>query len=467
MRSFPRGQSLIEIVIAIGLLVLTLGAAASLLTHQLSSLNISRNTSRAINLAEEGLEASRMIRDRDWNLLSSGAHGLVFSNSAWSFQGTSDTTNGFSRTITITDLSATERQLTSTITWVDQGNRTRSISFNTTFSNWRAIGGTLLHGDWLHPQTLGSVDLGPGNSGTDLAVNSKIIYMTAIAASGSKDDFYIIDATDGSQPFINGSLNTGPGLNKVAVAGNYAYVANHSNTNQLQIINVSDPASPTLISSTTLNNEKGLSVAVAGNYAYVGTKINSNKEFYIIDVSNPASPIIKGSLEINDDVNDLFVYKNHVYLATSKDTQEFIVVDPTDPANPTQVAAINPNGTLNGLGLYINSQNDHASLTRQYGGAGSPDLTVIDVSNPAVPATLGSYNVSGDVNAVVTADNLAFLGTSYSNMEFQIFDISNPSLIYFYSGLNFPQMATSLALEDNIVYVSVRSNDALRIITSQ
>ena len=35
-----------------------------------------------------------------------------------------------------------------------------------------------------------------------------------------------------------------------------------------------------------------------------------------------------------------------------------------------------------------------------------------------------------------------------------------------HSSFNFPQVATGVDYEDNLVYVSVRSNDALRIITS-
>ncbi|GAH25486.1 unnamed protein product, partial [marine sediment metagenome] len=45
-------------------------------------------------------------------------------------------------------------------------------------------------------------------------------------------------------------------------------------------------------------------------------------------------------------------------------------------------------------------------------------------------------------------------------------NISNPGNIELWSSFNFPQVATGIDYEDNVVYVSVRSNDALRIITS-
>ena len=68
---------------------------------------------------------------------------------------------------------------------------------------------------------------------------------------------------------------------------------------------------------------------------------------------------------------------------------------------------------------------------------------------------------------VVARDDLAFIASSNSNREFQVINISDPNNPSLWSYFNFPQVATGIDYEDNLVYVSVRSNDALRIITSQ
>ena len=72
-----------------------------------------------------------------------------------------------------------------------------------------------------------------------------------------------------------------------------------------------------------------------------------------------------------------------------------------------------------------------------------------------------------DVDAALAADSILFLGTANSNLEFQTYINSDPTNLVYYSGLNFPQVANDIVLENNIIYVAVRSNDALRIITSQ
>ncbi len=472
LNNSKRGQSLVEVIISVGLFALAISGAFLLLNNQLSNLQIIRNTLTASVKAEEGLEAARLIRDRNWDELTAGTHGLSLSANTWQFQGSSDIGNGFTRTITVSDLSSNERTVSSSISW-QAFPSVQNITLTTIFSNWRNLLTQLLSGNWGNPQTLGTIDLGAGNVSTSLAVRNSLVYLTANASDSKKHDFYIVDATDGNNPALRGSINTGPGLNSVAIFGDYAYVANDNDDAQLQIINISNPNSPSLVSSLKLTDgqgEEGIAVAAEGNYVYVGTKRSDGREFFVVNVSNPLSPTVTGSLEIDADVSDIFVYNDRIFLATAKDTQEFIVINATSPTNPIQTAAIDLLGSSeDGRAVYVNSQDNRAFIVRSVGGNHSthPEVAVIDVTNPDAPTTLGSLNFTADVNGVFAADNLLFLATSVSNEEFQIFEDTDPANMTYYSGLNFPQMATDLAFENNIIYVSVRSNDALRIITSQ
>ncbi len=105
---------LTEVLIACGLLVasslMLVSFAASirpLAKHGVSEL-------QAIFLAKEGIEAARAIRDYDFNLLTNGTHGIAFSTSTWAFVGTSDTQNGFTRTVTISSFDLRTKKITST-----------------------------------------------------------------------------------------------------------------------------------------------------------------------------------------------------------------------------------------------------------------------------------------------------------------------------------------------------------------
>lgn len=463
------GHSLLEVIIALGILALALTTLFPYLNSQLSQIQLAQGSFRASSYAEEGIEAARSIRDRAWDQLATGTHGLVLSNAQWSFQGTSDQNGDLVRSLTITDISENERQVSSRVTWNSSSTIPGSIRFTTVLANWRNIPPPLLRGDWRNPQTLGSVDLGPGNSATGLAVQSKIVYLSAEAADSKKPDFYIVDATNGNTPIIKGKLDTGPGLNDVVLRGSYALVANQDTNDQLQVIDVSSSTAPFLRTEVNLtgNNQPALSIYTTGTYAYVGTSLSaSGPEFFVVDVSNPISPVIRGSLEIGASVNKISFYQNRVFLATSKDTAEMMVLDVTTSTSPMLSASYNATGTQDGLGIYVNNQDGRAYLTRGSGSQSNPEVYILSVTTPETPTLLGTKYLGTDVNAVLAADSLGFFATSNSNEEFKIYDVTNPANISYYSGLNFAQVGTDLALEDNVIYMSVRSNDALRIITS-
>jgi len=87
------------------------------------------------------------------------------------------------------------------------------------------------------------------------------------------------------------------------------------------------------------------------DYVYIGTSLsNEGSELQVFDVSNPGSPSHEKSIEINDHVNDLYVFKDRLYAATSKINKELIVYDITDPSDPIEIASYNhPSGTGNSI----------------------------------------------------------------------------------------------------------------------
>jgi len=95
------GQSILEITIALALFA---GLAVSLVVLALSgfsSLVRSRDIARAGALAQEGIEAVRSIRDRDWSEFAYDRSGVEISGSSWVFMGedTTETIGAFTRTI--------------------------------------------------------------------------------------------------------------------------------------------------------------------------------------------------------------------------------------------------------------------------------------------------------------------------------------------------------------------------------
>ena len=92
---------------------------------------------------------------------------------------------------------------------------------------------------------------------------------------------------------------------------------------------------------------------------------------------------------------------------------------------------------------------------------------IVNSANLGSLSVIGSYNTGGQVNDIYIRDYLAFLATSNSTAEFQAVNITSKATPILHSSYNFPQLGTGITYRNNVVYMSVRSNDALRIITSQ
>ncbi len=325
-------------------------------------------------------------------------------------------------------------------------------------------------GNWGNPRTLGSINLGPGSTPTGLVVRDGFVYMSSVASSADKSDFFIVDATDGANPVIQGNINTGPGLNDVAIVGDFAYLANQDSANHLQIANISDPANPYIINSFRLtgNTAQALTVVATGTLVIVGTGSNSGPEIYVINVANPTSPTVLANFEVGASVNNIYIKNDVAYLATSHNSKEIIVLDISNPPNPIIIANVDVPYSNDAIGIFVNSQDERLYLARRVSSASnSPEALIYSVQDPANPILLGSLEYSNDIYSAYGADDLMFIATSYSSQEFRIYNAVNPAKLSYWTGLNFPQVAVDMVLEDNVVYVAVRSNDALRIITSE
>jgi len=473
------GQSLLEALIGLSLLMVGIGIVLGVVFGAQRTFIDRANSREARRFTEEGLTAAKRIVKSDWSGVEDGTYGLSFSTSTktWQFSGGLDQNGIFTRAITITSISSFEKGIKTLVSWQTDPMRPEKVQFVTRITNWENVitgtggdpgdpGGGGPTGDWQNPQTLGAVDLGSGVSATGLDVINKTVYMTAEASVASRPDFFIVDATDGANPFIVTSINTGPSLNGLDVSGAYAYVASRNTTAQLQIIDVSNPTSPFVISFFQLpdvsgSGAVGKSVFYLQSKVYMGTKNATGPEFHVIDVSNPIGPVHLGSLEINADVNAIYVNGTRAYLATSGDP-EIKVLDVTSPGSISQIGAFDLSDDEDALSLSLVGSTLYVGRKEE-----DDEFMVFDVTNPASIQTLGSVNPDDDVNDIAVSAPLTFLATSESNAELQIFNIANPANITLWSVLNFPQVATGIDYENNFVYVSVRSNDGLRIITSQ
>lgn len=167
-----KGQTLVETMVAVGIIAAVLIAALSLVIAVIQAGIVSRERVQAANLAQEGLEAVRNIRDSYWinstsgstinerwkafkdslgideditppipsvvrNVRLEGTNWVLKENSA-DFNETLGTTT-FTRRITITDLVISnplgedKLKVTARVSWE---NNTKSVTLSTYITNW-------------------------------------------------------------------------------------------------------------------------------------------------------------------------------------------------------------------------------------------------------------------------------------------------------------------------------------------
>lgn len=448
-----KAQATLEILISLFILTVSISAAIMVSFGNQSTAVDAELNNKALYLSRQTLEIARAIGQQNFNSLTSS----------------SSTEDIYLKETIVENIDAYTKKIISRLSWQVEKLRPQKIELTTLVTDKNLIiqsggdaggGSGSPSGNWQNPRTLGSIDLGPGNSATDLDVKNKIVYLTSEASASAKPDFFIVDATNGQSPFIVSSFNVGAGLYGVDVAGNYAYVVGKDDNKEFIVIDVSNSSAPVEVASLNLSgNADALTVFYWNGYAYVGRANGAPQEFLIINVFNPLAPsLVSGLSGVGGEINDIHVFNNRAYLGTEDSSKGMIAVNVASSTSPSVLGSINVNDHV--YGIYSKSENQTlvGEKTKFY---------VVNASSTSNMTILGSALIGNKTRDIVSAGSLAFLATEDANKEFQIYDISNPASPLLWSFFNFPQRASGIDYEDNIVYVSVKSNDALRIITSQ
>jgi hypothetical protein len=118
----------------------------------------------------------------------------------------------------------------------------------------------------------------------------------------------------------------------LALRNGYAYVT----TKGLQILDISDPASPVMVGATEVGlfgvswSIKG--IAVDDNYAYL---IDDIVGLRVIDISNPTTPVEVGFSPVPGTPVDLAITKDHIWVATTASGLFPFRLTPVDGTSPS------------------------------------------------------------------------------------------------------------------------------------
>jgi len=426
--------SMIEALLAGSLLVTVVFVLSGILIFGQESSKIAGDRQRATALAEEGLEIVRNMKEASFASLTSGLHGLAISGGKWQFSGVNDSTGIFTRSLIISDLDSYTKSVTSTVSWIANPQRTGLVSLESQLTNWHRAGTS----DWSSTTVEAGFSADNNQNGVSVRVDGTYAYVCLLSAS---NNFLVVDISNPALPTLVGLASVTGNVTDMEISGNYVYLSSGSNNSEMTIVDVSNKAAPTIagVYNASGNND-GLSIDVIGTTAYLARALSNTagqNELYVINVSNPASLLLLGSYNAAYSIYDIQVSSDsYAYLATDADTTELVVLNVQNPISISVADTLNVVGgstNLNGSAIAIFDSNadgieDRAILARQSEGR----VWRIDALNPTNVSLLlaNGYTVTGvganNINylELFNANKYLAVATSAATAEVVIVDIT-------------------------------------------
>lgn len=475
-----KGQSLVEILLAMGLAAILLPA---LLTGLVTSREGKAQQSQRVAtsaLLKEAEDAVRSVREAGWdNIAIDGTYYPVASLSAWSLSAGSETISGYTRSVIISSvyrdasgnivatggtLDPSTKKVSVSVSWnapvssavtsefyltryldnltyvestqaeFDTGTKTGTSTSST--SGGEVLLGAGGYGDWCNPNlNLTPLDL-PKNGVANAisAIEGRAFAGTGENASGVS--FANVQITNSDPPSAS-ILGTYDGFKTNGIFGetDYAYLATDSNSNEVEIINLTtNPYSEAGWFNTPFSSADATAVYVSGNRGYV----TAGWWLYVFDLSSKtgARPLVGFPHFLVGNGTSIVVSGNYAFVSVSGSPIEMQIIDISNPWSIFQAGYADVNGQ-DGKHVFINSTATRAYLVTN-ASASLREFFIIDTtSKSGSRPTISSYEANGmnpkDL-AVVTGNKAIIVGSGAE--EYQVIDVANESSPVRCGGLN-------------------------------
>ena len=210
------------------------------------------------------------------------------------------------------------------------------------------------------------------------------------------------------------------GMGSIYVSWNYLYIANNfrdpvseAYSSILSIYDVSTPSYPRKISGYILESlsrstqQEHRALFVSGNYVYI--QRTYNRDIAVIDVSNPSSPKLVSSYPINE--GKFVSFLNGYGYFISRGETYIDIIDFTNPASPRMTShyKLSDNTAYDGI-VYIDKTSGKKYLYVYHNHIPNPSdtMTIVDVSNPYSPLSVGSLGIGYMRTQLNLADKYLF-----------------------------------------------------------
>lgn len=406
------GFATLEILLAMFILLLSLTAVITVSFGSQSMVIDSRASSEALNIAQELLKKAQADANQDLNLVNP--------------YSAKSPDNFYDENVTVTHLFENGKPnyfaklVTVAVSWNGEFNHQQKIALSALVTNFDNV----LRGDTCS-SLLGDIDSATGNLNYNPEAwkNPEIKNQySACGLAGISDNYCSItdiDAYNGKLYVALGktSSNSTPALliynidyqnrqlsfdkaidnshNNAIVAvpdrktqKMYAYAANASVVNPLQIINLDEMKVEDIPALKISAKAQGNSIFYKNGYIYLGLKETPKNKVSIIDVHNPSSAFETGSWPADANststINSIYAAGNYAYI-TDTQSKKPIILDISNPAHPQEIAKTidySDSSANNGKSAVVAGNTLYFGRVWEVGPSGKT-FYVLDAANPA------------------------------------------------------------------------------------
>lgn len=476
-----KGQSLIELLVTIGLAAVILPALLVGFAATRNGRAQEENRQTATALVREGQEAMRVLRESDWATFAAFADGNTYypcqKNNSWSLCSGADPgiPAGFTRTVHVTDVYRDATTFAIVTTCVTGCYKDPSIKQVTTTVSWNMpifnsqvsateylirmgdaplVGSGTVQppagggGDWCSPSATPAAKTTLSGGLNDVSVTQGSGDVISFVGSGNSANgltYADINITDPASPTapvptIVGSVNNNPQIktNGAFNEVNYGYLATdqHATNAQGIIVDlakiVSDPTH-SIVGTLDLGiAANGQSVFVANSIAYL-TADDGN--LYTFDISTrsgshtPIGHVLLAGGGSKTYGKKIVVVGSKAYVAVTSSTNQLQIIDLSDPTHPGNPISVSTGNNRGGKDLFVDANRLRVYLVTSYASASIPDFFTIDV-NPSetwYKKIINTYITASAMNPTgvvyVTGSKAVIVGVG-SNWNYQVIDAS-------------------------------------------
>ncbi len=507
---FQRGQSLIEILVVMGLAAVLLPAIITGLVATREGKAQEKQRIAAVALLQEAQEALRDIRDSGWsNMANNGTFHPAVSGSSWILSADQETIGLFTRKIVLSDvyrnisgaivssggmLDPSTKKVDITVSWLlpysssvvsttyitrhdnVSYTETTETEFNAGTKTGVAVtntsGGEVMlgaggQGDWCKPNlTITSLDLPKNGVANALsAIEGKAFAGTGENASGVS--YATVNINNIHPPVATlGETFDGYKTNGIFGESGYAYLATDTNSKEIAIIDLNNVVDGKYQEAGYFNapgNGSASSVYVSGGVGYM---ISGNKLYSFDLASKSGSRPIKDpdGVTLPGTGTKVVVIGTYAYVAIDSSSTQLQIVDVSDPNNLTlKGTASLP--AQDARDIFVNSSATRAYLVTN-ASASQREFFIVDVTTKTGGrGALGDGYEANGMNpkgVTVVPGNRAII-VGHDGQEYQVINISSENNLTQCGFLNIDSGVNGVAgviEEDGDAYTYIITGDA-------